>query len=92
MSESPSVPPTPTHHAIAGQIGAELSWANTADRPARTKPAREAFDRRFEIQVDPDGVLSPEERALRAAHARKAYFLRLALKSAQVRRKRGAAA
>jgi hypothetical protein len=42
---------------------------------------------RFERQVDPDGVLSPEERARRAGHARKAYFTRLALRSAQARRR-----
>ncbi len=43
---------------------------------------------RFEAEVDPDGVLDPQERAIRAAHARKAYFARLALKSAQARRRR----
>ena len=42
---------------------------------------------RFEREVDPDGVLSPEERARRAGHARKAYFTRLALQSAKARRK-----
>jgi hypothetical protein len=41
---------------------------------------------RFERQVDPDGTLKPEERARRAGHARKAYFTRLALRSAQARR------
>ncbi|MGH3968275.1 MAG: hypothetical protein ACRDTV_09240 [Mycobacterium sp.] len=43
---------------------------------------------KFERQVDPDGKLSPAERAKRAEHARKAYFARLALKSARVRRHR----
>jgi hypothetical protein len=52
-----------------------------------TAPAREAFNRRFELQVDPDGVLPPDERARRAEHARKSYFLSLALKSATARRK-----
>ncbi len=37
--------------------------------------------------MDPDGVLSPAERARRAGHARKAYVTRLALRSAQARRK-----
>ncbi|MGY1695450.1 transposase [Geodermatophilus sp. SYSU D00814] len=40
-----------------------------------------------EREVDPDGVLSPAERARRAGHARTAYFTRLALRSAQARRK-----
>lgn len=42
---------------------------------------------KFENQVDPDGVLTPHERAIRAGHARQAYFARLALKSAQARRR-----
>ena len=36
---------------------------------------------KFEKQVDPDGLLTPKERARRAAHARKSYFAGLALKS-----------
>ncbi|WP_245746534.1 hypothetical protein [Nocardia altamirensis] len=43
---------------------------------------------KFEQLVDPDRVLSPQERADRAEHARKAHFTRLALKSAQARRRR----
>ncbi|WP_232110599.1 hypothetical protein [Nocardia wallacei] len=43
---------------------------------------------KFEHEVDPHGALSPEERARRAEHARKAHFARLALKSAQARRRR----
>ncbi len=73
---------------IIGRIGAHESWSRTPDRTARTAPARAEFDQRFEREVDPDGVLDPAERARRAEHARKAYFARLALKSAQVRRAR----
>ena len=76
--------------SLAGRIGAHVSWARTPDRTKRTQPARDAFDARFEREVDPDGTLDPVERALRAAAARKAYFARLALKSAQARRKRAA--
>lgn len=53
-----------------------------------TAPARKAFNDRFENEVDPDRVLDPTERARRAEHARKAYFTRLALKSARARRAR----
>ncbi|MCB1006990.1 MAG: hypothetical protein KDB35_22595 [Acidimicrobiales bacterium] len=56
---------------------------------AGTAKARSAFLDRFEREVDPDGVLAPAERARRAHHARKAYFTRLAFKSAQARRARG---
>jgi hypothetical protein len=50
-----------------------------------TAPARRAFDERFENEVDPDRALPPAERAKRAAHAKSAYFTRLALASAKAR-------
>lgn len=71
---------------IIGAIGAHESWARTPDRTARTSAGRRAFLARFEREVDPDGTLTPEERTRRAESARKAYFARLALKSAQARR------
>ncbi len=70
---------TPAERTLAGRLGAELSWANTEDRAARTAPARAARDQRFLDAADGDPV--------RAEHLRKAFFLRLALKSAQSRRR-----
>jgi hypothetical protein len=64
---------------MAGSIGAHISWANTKDRSARTAPGRAALDQKFLDQADGDPV--------RAEHLRKAYFQRLALKSATARRK-----
>ena len=66
---------------MAAQTGAHQSWANTEDRSARTTPARAALDAKFLTQAGGDPV--------RAAHYRKAYFCKLALKSAQSRRKSG---
>jgi hypothetical protein len=80
---------TPTERKLRAQIAAEESWAQTEDRSARTANARKAMLDKFETQVDPDGKLTPAERAKRAEHARKAHFKRLALKSAQARRRRG---
>ncbi|MGH9151554.1 MAG: hypothetical protein ACRD03_03900 [Acidimicrobiales bacterium] len=71
-------------------MAAHASWANTSDRLARTAPARKAAVERFERQVDPEGVLDPTERALRAEQAKKAHMTRLALKSAQARRRKRA--
>ena len=71
--------------SLVAQIAAHKSWAATNDRTARTAPARAALMERFEREVDPDGVLTPQIRARRAQHARKAYFLGLALKSAKAR-------
>jgi hypothetical protein len=42
---------------------------------------------RFEREVDPDGILTPQERAKRAENAKSAYFKRLALKSARARQR-----
>ena len=53
-----------------------------------TRKAREAFLQRFEDEVDPDRSLPARERERRAAAARKAHFVRLALRSSQVRRSR----
>lgn len=73
--------------SLIARLAAHESWARTADPSARTAPARRAMLERFEHQVDPDGVLPPAERARRAGHARQAYFARLALRSAQARRR-----
>jgi hypothetical protein len=72
------------------RIAAEISWARTHDRTARTRPAREAFLKRFEKEVDPDGTLPPGERRQRAEHAKRAYMLQLAKRSAAARKVREA--
>lgn len=66
-----------TKKNINARIAAEISWARTQDRSARTRPAREAFLKRFEREVDPDNKLPPDERARRANHALRAHMLRL---------------
>jgi len=58
------------------------------DSKVTSAPGRQKFLSRFEEQVDPNSQLSSEERSRRAAHARKAYFAELALKSARARRAR----
>jgi hypothetical protein len=69
-----------------GKIGSHTRWAMTEDRTAATQPGRDGLLRKFESQVDPDGRLDPVERAKRVESARRAYYQRLALKSAQARR------
>ncbi len=78
----------PRERVLVARLAAHERWANTEDRSAATAPGRKAALARFERQVDPAGALDPAERAVRAAHARKAYFVRLALRSAQARRRR----
>ncbi|MGN7701160.1 hypothetical protein [Cellulosimicrobium sp. 22601] len=60
-------------------MGANISWANTEDRTARTAPARRALEARFLAEAGGD----PK----RAENLRRAHFQRLALKSARARRR-----
>lgn len=69
-----------TEASAWGRIGANISWGQTVDRTARTAPARAALEQKFLDEADGDPV--------RAAHLRKAYYQRLALKSAAARRAR----
>lgn len=78
---------TPSERALIARLAAYESWARTTDPAARTAAARKAQLDRFEREVDPDGTLPPAERARRAEARRKSYYTRLALKSAQARRK-----
>jgi hypothetical protein len=71
---------------MRAQIAVDVRMSMCDDRAAVTAPARKAFLDQFEREVDPDGVLLPDERARRATLARRAYMRRLALKSAKVRR------
>lgn len=70
---------TQAERHLKAQIAAHESWAQTTDRSKRTEAARRALDAKFLAEADGD----PQ----RAEHLRKAYFARLALKSAQSRRK-----
>tara|TARA_R110000824_G_scaffold210771_1_gene396630 strand:+ start:12 stop:428 length:417 start_codon:yes stop_codon:yes gene_type:complete len=68
-----------------GKLGAASLHAQGK---TNTGPATKAFMARFEKQVDPDGILHPEERAKRAAHAKSCYYLQLSRKSVLARRKK----
>jgi hypothetical protein len=71
--------PSAAENHLRAVIAAHESWAATSDRTARTAPARAALDQKFLDEADGDPV--------RAEHIRKAHYARLALKSAQARRK-----
>lgn len=80
--------PKDPSRVLRGRIGAYRLHA-THDSRDITAPARRAFLARFEREVDPEGALPSEERARRAEMALKAHMAKLALKSAQARRKGG---
>jgi hypothetical protein len=70
-----------------GRIASYSSWGNTPDRTARTAPARAALEKKFLDQV-PDHITDPKARELAAESLRRAYYLRLAAKSADSRARR----
>ena len=70
---------TASERTLAATIAAHESWAQTDNRSARTANGRARFEARFLEQAGGD--------AEKAAHLRKAYFARLALKSAKARRR-----
>jgi hypothetical protein len=80
---------TPEQRSLRASIAAHAQWANEPNRTARMAAARKAAEARFDRQVDPDGTLPPDERARRAAHARRAHMRALALRSARLRRQGG---
>lgn len=71
---------SPELRTLRARVAAHESWGRTTDRAARTANARKAFEDRFLEESDGD----PQ----RAESLRRAYFARLALKSAQARRRR----
>ncbi|KOX16479.1 hypothetical protein [Nocardiopsis sp. NRRL B-16309] len=65
----------PKSRVVNAKIAAHWRWATTIDRSAATRPAREAAQRALEASVDPQGQMTPQQRAaavksLRSAKAR----------------------
>ncbi len=77
---------SPAERSLHSRLAAHTLHSRYDSREL-TEPARRAFLNRFEVEVDHDGLLSQAERKRRAAHARSAYFTRLALRSARARRR-----
>jgi hypothetical protein len=74
---------TPAERSLRGRIGAyrlhALRDTLTVSAPGRAA-ATAALDARLKAEVDPDGLLSPEELAKRVERARRAHFASLALR------------
>lgn len=75
---------TPEQRSLRSRLAAHCLHAKYDSRDL-TAAARSTFLQRFEDEVDPQGVLPPEERARRAEHAKKACFTRLSMQSAKAR-------
>ena len=81
-----------TEHVQASRIGGLESWANTPDRTTRTASARAASPSSVDYwltKLDPERFAHATDRQrLDAAESmRRAYFARLAMKSAAVRKR-----
>lgn len=78
-----------SNRALRARLAAHTRWARTPDRQAATAKARQANLDRWDRIVDPGGELDPALRSKLAANAKSAHYTRMALKSAQARRRKG---
>lgn len=78
--------------ALIARIAAHTRWAGEPDRAAATAPARKGLEAKWAAQVDPDGVMAPDELARRVENLRQAHMQRMALASARARRAKAGAA
>src|SRR2546421_10548690 len=67
-----------SRRTLIARIAASERWAKEPDRAKATAPARAGLEARFEREVDPDGILPPDELARRAKSAKTAHYSRMA--------------
>ncbi|MFE6304965.1 hypothetical protein [Nocardiopsis sp. NPDC057823] len=84
----------PDRRAANARYASIHSWARTADRAARTRPARRASDswERWERLVDPDGSMKPTARRKAAEARRTAHYVEMGRRSGAARRAKRTAA
>ncbi len=79
---------TPEQRSLRARLAAHSSWAATPDRATRSAAGRKASPGSVEYwldRVDPDGVMTTENRQKAAVSARNAHMARLALASSKAR-------
>jgi hypothetical protein len=79
--------PTPAEMTLRGKKGAH-GLHSKYDSRELTNAGRKASWDRFEKEVDPEGKLPEAERLRRAEHARRAFYVGMALKSVQARKRK----
>ncbi len=79
---------TPAERSLRGAIAADTRWAHTskAERQRSAQRGQDGLLARLKAEIDPEGVLAPDELALRVENLRRAHMKRLALASAKARR------
>ena len=79
------MPLTPSERSLRARIGGHAVHA-AHDSNELTENARAEFLRGFEVEVDPEGALTDEERRRRAGHTLRAHMAKLSLMAAVARR------
>lgn len=79
---------TPEQRSLRASIAANTRWSREDPKPALAK-VRQGYRLKWINEVDPDRVLSEDERNRRATAAMRAHMQALSLKSAKVRAKGG---
>jgi hypothetical protein len=64
----------------AASVAANTRWAFEPDRQAATAKATAGFLAKFEKEVDPEGLLAPDERTKRAKNLMRAHMARIRAK------------
>src|SRR5215216_2700966 len=79
-----SEPASSAERSLRARLAAYALHAQHDPRET-TANGRAAFLARFDREVDPEGLLEPDERRRRAEQDRRAYFARLSLASIKAR-------
>src|SRR5215203_2260938 len=89
-SSSGNGPTSQAERSLRARLAAYALHAQHDPRET-TANGRAAFLDRFDREVDPEGLLEPDERRRRAEQARRTYFVRLSLAAVKARQAKRAA-
>lgn len=78
---------TPAQRTQRASIAANTRWGREPNRTKATAKARAGLHEKFLRLADPDMKLSEAQREKLAANLKKAHYRRMAMKSAEARRK-----
>jgi hypothetical protein len=78
---------TAEERSLVAQIAAADRWGRTTDRTAATAPARAGLRAKFAREVDPQGILPPDDVERLVDSRVRAHMLRMSLAAKQARRR-----
>jgi len=80
-----------TERSLHAQAASLLHWSQVEDRTEATQAWRDGFTRKLEREIDPDGLLAPQELAKRVEMKRRAHMANMTRLAAKARRERAEA-